>query len=259
MTTGIYEIKNTVNGKRYIGSAVSTSHRFSQHLHRLRHNKHHSPHLQSAFNLYGEESFVFTVLYECPREELIRCEQKEIDALHPEYNATPMAGSRLGSKVSEETKKKLSEYRGVKSSSFGKHLSDETKEKLSIAHKGKKYSKEYCEEMSKRMMGDKNPNFGKTRSDEFKRMVSLANTGRKHTEEELIKISKASTGHAWNGVCPMLGKHHTEETKKKMSESGKGKHFNKKEPMSQETKDKLSASRIALFKKRKAEYWSDIT
>lgn len=60
---GIYAIKNTVNGKIYVGStAKSFKTRFNQHISKLRNNKHHCAHLQYAFNKYGEEVFDFEIL-----------------------------------------------------------------------------------------------------------------------------------------------------------------------------------------------------
>lgn len=57
--SGVYQIYNTVNGKRYIGSSIHIEQRFKEHLRNLRANKHVNAHLQSAWNKYGEHSFVF--------------------------------------------------------------------------------------------------------------------------------------------------------------------------------------------------------
>lgn len=56
--SGVYQIYNTVNGKRYIGSSIHIEQRFKEHLRNLRANKHVNAHLQSAWNKYGEHSFV---------------------------------------------------------------------------------------------------------------------------------------------------------------------------------------------------------
>lgn len=55
----IYSIKNKVNNKVYIGITINFRLRKNSHLHMLRKNIHHSPGLQNAFNLYGEEAFYF--------------------------------------------------------------------------------------------------------------------------------------------------------------------------------------------------------
>lgn len=63
--SGIYEIVNTVNGKRYIGSAKKFKIRWSKHVSALRLCKHHSRHLQAAWNKYGEAAFKFLPILTC--------------------------------------------------------------------------------------------------------------------------------------------------------------------------------------------------
>lgn len=60
---GVYKIINKVNGKFYIGSSVSLYKRlFYEHLNKLKSNLHDNTHLQKAWNLYGEENFIFEIL-----------------------------------------------------------------------------------------------------------------------------------------------------------------------------------------------------
>lgn len=59
---GIYSITNSMNNKKYIGStAKSFISRFTQHVSKLRLNKHHCSHLQFAWNKYGEDMFIFAI------------------------------------------------------------------------------------------------------------------------------------------------------------------------------------------------------
>lgn len=53
--SGVYMIKNVLNNHKYIGSTKNFKQRLKQHLSDLRNNKHHSPHLQAAWNKYGEK------------------------------------------------------------------------------------------------------------------------------------------------------------------------------------------------------------
>ena len=66
----IYQIRNLINGKVYVGQTVNESRRKANHLFLLRMNKHHSIKLQNAYNKYGEKNFIFEILEECSKEEL---------------------------------------------------------------------------------------------------------------------------------------------------------------------------------------------
>jgi group I intron endonuclease len=115
--SGIYEIRNLRNGKRYVGSAVRLMQRWAAHRSLLKKGTHHSDHLQKSWNLYGSESFEFSVLEYCRRDSLIEREQFHIDA-GCDYNKAPIAGSPLGVKWSDEAREKASKRRsGIAKSS----------------------------------------------------------------------------------------------------------------------------------------------
>ena len=59
MTSGIYEIVNTVTGKRYVGSAVNLEKRELSHFSGLRRGDHRKAHFQHSFDKYGESAFEF--------------------------------------------------------------------------------------------------------------------------------------------------------------------------------------------------------
>lgn len=105
--SGIYEIVNTIDGKRYIGSAKCFRIRFRVHKGLLEKGKHHAPHLQHAWSKHGEGSFEFRVIRFCEPECLIEFEQAAIDALKPEYNVCLKAGSTFGRVHSAETRQKI--------------------------------------------------------------------------------------------------------------------------------------------------------
>lgn len=104
--SGIYIIKNTQTGSSYVGSAVNIQSRWAAHRHSLRHHKKSPPKLQRAWDKYGEAAFVFDVLATCSKEDLLREEQRWIDALKPRYNTREMAESNFGVKWSDETNSK---------------------------------------------------------------------------------------------------------------------------------------------------------
>jgi group I intron endonuclease len=76
---GIYGIFNKKNGKRYIGQATDFIKRKSDHLTLLRHGKHHSPHLQAAYDKYGEQSFEIRLIENCTIDKLDERELYWID------------------------------------------------------------------------------------------------------------------------------------------------------------------------------------
>lgn len=140
LNTGIYEIRNIKNGRRYVGSAVNVSKRWREHLRQLETGKHHSRFMQRCWNKNGGENFIFRVLKACEVGDLIAEEQEAIDAIKPEYNSVPTAGSQLGYRHTEETRKKMSKSRPKDFSPMtGKCHSEETKEKIRRAKKGVKH------------------------------------------------------------------------------------------------------------------------
>lgn len=107
----IYQIRNKINGKVYIGSAVNIKYRWRSHRSLLRKGIHHSTHLQRAFNLYGEDNFAFEVLEAVNnRSALLDREQFWIDKLGScndknGYNIALQAGSPMaGRRQTEEAK-----------------------------------------------------------------------------------------------------------------------------------------------------------
>ena len=131
MISGIYEIKNEVNGKRYIGQASNLPRRIKDHKSKLRVNKHHNSHLQASWNKYTEKIFTFEVLEYCELQYLTIKEQEWIDKFPSTllYNIGAVETPMLGKRHSEEA---LNKMRVPKS--------EEHKQKISNALKGKKHS-----------------------------------------------------------------------------------------------------------------------
>lgn len=77
--SGVYSITNLKNGKLYIGSSNNIYRRWRDHKNLLKKDKHHSNHLQRAWNKYGEENFIFKILEECNEDILLKREQYYID------------------------------------------------------------------------------------------------------------------------------------------------------------------------------------
>lgn len=189
MNSGIYAIVNKLNGNRYIGSSENIKKRWANHIKRLKNNNHHSRHLQSAWNKYGEEYFDFVLLMNCVPEELIRNEQRFFDACLPEYNVSPVAGRTSGIIRSEEYRKKQSR------SQKGKTITLETRNKISEGMKGKRNSLGVTRDLSddvKKKISKKL--IGHSVSEETRIKIGSKNRNYKHTQEAKIKIGLASLG-----------------------------------------------------------------
>jgi group I intron endonuclease len=109
-TSGIYKIINLINNKIYIGSAINFNLRYRKHISDLKNNNHCNKKLQNGWNKHGEGSFDFVIIEQViDKTKLLEREQYYLDNLKPEYNICKIAGNTLGVKVSDETKKKISE------------------------------------------------------------------------------------------------------------------------------------------------------
>ncbi|MFA5396504.1 MAG: GIY-YIG nuclease family protein [Methanogenium sp.] len=105
--SGIYEIINIYNFKRYIGSSKDVYHRLHKHLGQLKRKQHFNSYLQEAWN-ENSEAFRCFMIEECSQEDIPKREQYWITKLHAEYNINrDIYPSYI---PSEEVKKKISEY-----------------------------------------------------------------------------------------------------------------------------------------------------
>jgi|GEM_PF-3346794 len=68
--SGIYGIRNKINGKIYIGQSGNIYSRWTAHRNALKNNCHHNKRLQNAWNKYGECSFDFFIVEKCGLNEL---------------------------------------------------------------------------------------------------------------------------------------------------------------------------------------------
>lgn len=128
MNTGIYCIKNKENGKMYIGSSFNIEKRWADHLYMLKENKHHSIHLQRAWNKYGIDNFSFEILELCDISDLLVREQYYFDLylkadeyingisdyfVQHSYNICPLSIKGFTGKQSRETILKILNSRGL--------------------------------------------------------------------------------------------------------------------------------------------------
>lgn len=159
--TGVYVIVNCVDGKKYVGSAsVSIQKRWADHRRDLCRGRHHSIHLQRAWDKYGEAAFVFQVAVFCDPEQCVVFEQLWINSFMASdrqhgYNIAPIAGSTRGKLHTEESIEKMRKaHRGHKQSAEWV-----SKRAASMKNRGTKRkspparSQEHCNNLSNALKG----------------------------------------------------------------------------------------------------------
>lgn len=218
---GVYEIKNIINGKRYIGSTKDIDKRFKQHKVNLNNGSHLCLPLQRSWNKYGSDNFEFNTLVTCETEEDSRViEQEYLDKEFDElYNLskTSAGGDNISyhpnrseivkkirngvvqryANMSKEEKIEKHGKFGSTNGMFGRHHTEETIKKLSDINKGNthalgyKWTDEQKAKLSKvasERIGDKNPFYGKVHTKESKEKMSLARIGIKPSNSKKVCI-----------------------------------------------------------------------
>jgi group I intron endonuclease len=167
---GIYQIRNIVDNKLYIGSSYDLRERIGRHRRALKKNQHGNKHLQLAWNIYGELNFAFEIIeILTDTKNILEREQYWIDKTMAfsnsyGYNMAKYAGSPMkGIHHTEENKQKIS--RGMKGINKGRPITQEQKDQISRTLKG-------------RMSGSSNPFFGKCHSPEMRKHLSNKRKGK---------------------------------------------------------------------------------
>lgn len=76
-----YKIENRLNRDKYIGITTDPIVRKNRHFNKLRKNKHFNPHLQNAFNKYGEQAFFFEIIEQWDTLDILAAYQHEQDLI----------------------------------------------------------------------------------------------------------------------------------------------------------------------------------
>lgn len=155
---------------------------------------------------FGGDYFVFTKeakkrnsiakkLYFSKEENRVKKSEimKELYSNHPEIKQK-ISDAHKGKKLSEEHLAKIRLWHATHKvigggAKIGHKVSDETKRKLSIAHTGKKMSEEAKRKMSLSKIGRTSPFKGRKMSQEQKDKLSMAHKGYTPTEETRKKLS----------------------------------------------------------------------
>lgn len=194
---GIYAIRNSVNGKVYVGCSEDIQRRWTVHRYELSAGWHGNRHLQSSVRKHTIQAFEFLVLELVQDGQLLHAsEQRWIDQLRATdrshgYNIVPDSRHKL---LSEETRRLLSTRRlgrplaanhraNIARGLRGKPKSPSHRAKLRSANLGKKFTK-------------RGPwkTFGRTPSVITRQKISAALMGHVCLEETRRKISERKLG-----------------------------------------------------------------
>lgn len=208
----IYAITNTLNGKVYIGKTSGlVNKRWNQHLKLLRKNLHINSHLQNAWNLYGESTFLIEEL--ATAESAQQLNELEIETIKLYKSSDIQYGYNMsfggdGGRLTNKVYKKMSINR------IGRKLSEQHKRNISSALKGREItwkdkisaSNKGMKPSSLAVQKSKEKFTGSTLSLETKRRISISVRdayNKMPTEFRLLKnekISKAQKGKLAGGI-----------------------------------------------------------
>lgn len=187
---GIYKITSP-SGKVYVGKSINIKKRWSQYVCR---DCKGQIKLYRSFVKYGVENHIFEILeicdkdslnkrekyyqefYNCTGEKGLNCHITQIDGCFKSpsrITREKLRANRLGYKMSEESKRKITESKKkaqAERNRLGIKLSEESRERIRLSNKGRKTS------------------------DETKLKLSVSAKGRKHSEESKKRMSEASMG-----------------------------------------------------------------
>ena len=187
--SGVYRWVHLESGRSYIGSSTNLTSRFRHYFNKkyLSSEKRGESIICNALLKYGYQAFTLDILEYCSKDMAIEREQFYFDKEQPEFNILKKAGSNLGFKFSEKSKKLLSELAKVRHNREefllrmrGRVVSDVTKAKISGALKDREVSEGTREAKRLALLGRK-------LSEERVKNMAISNSFGKHlilTSEE---------------------------------------------------------------------------
>ncbi len=210
MQSGIYRIRNTINGKVYIGSTKNFTKRWKQHVRMLSKNAHCNIILQRSYNIHGADSFVYEIIELVPYENPKITEREDYyislyDSKKTGYN---IADATFGDVLTNHPDRKLI-IEKIRAGSLQRYSSmpNEEKERLRrthIGHRNGMFGKKHDESAKEKMS---------TTRKEYKIIHGFGQTHgiRKSLihKEKLSEKAKLRIG----DKNPFFGKTHSEETK----------------------------------------------
>ena len=201
---GVYIIRNTTNGKIYVGSSANIRRRWITHRNTLKRRKHHCRHLQGAWQKDGREAFRFEIvepvddtLFLEAREQFWMWRTKASDPAFG-YNTSPAAGSLLGRPLPIEVRAKMSrtkkgvalteDHRRALREAWAKNPVRRQAGKQLIKHALKNcHSQEWRQKVSAALIG-------KPKSDQHRAALSAALIGKRKSAAHVAKFTESLRG-----------------------------------------------------------------
>ena len=166
---GIYIWLCLSTGKYYLGSTVKFNQRHNNHLNSLKANRHHSKRFQDEWNQNGENSFILLKIRDCKPSNTKIIEQFYLDKYQPWRKEIGLNMSRAASC-----------YIGENNGMFGRTHSEETKQTWSQKRKGVKLSDEHKRKISEYANSDRNIQRGrKVTKQDLNRRIEQGKSRRK--------------------------------------------------------------------------------
>ena len=191
MSQGIYQIRNILNGRVYVGSALIIERRWIRHKKDLRAGKHHAAYLQRSWTKHGAHNFAFEIVEVVDQaQRLIEIEQRWIDKLKAfgpnGYNSRAKADSPFGCRHTPEARAKISAAMKIVANNRGP-ITDEVRKIFSEAQQLKaKQPRSEKQRLGCLAAGLKR--VGTKMSDEAKRKMSEWRTGRPVSEIQRLSL-----------------------------------------------------------------------
>lgn len=243
VSPGVYRIVRVATGDCYVGSTNNLRRRRNEHVRWLKAGKHHSAHLQHAWNLYGETAFLFEVLEQCSADVRSQREQHHLDTLKSTYNILREAGVMPKGGGSEASREAVRRHATGNTYRVGKPHTPGTKALLRTLASGKTASPETRKKMSDAHMGH-------SVSERTVNALVQRNQARAWTPEERERHAQKASARMTPDARDHLsrcntGKTASTETKRKMSETRTGK------TQSAETRAKIGEARRLAWARKK--------
>lgn len=131
----VYKIINIKNGKYYIGSTNNIIDRMNRHFRDLKNGRHHSVHLQRAYDIYGVNSFIFQILCVCEEDKRLSIEQEYLDKIDFSSGMCYNVSRYATNCVLYGDSNGMYGKRGKDNPNYGSKRSIETRQKMSIHSK----------------------------------------------------------------------------------------------------------------------------